>query len=563
MTPTHHLADSSPPKGKPFWLTWQATLLVLVLAALTFLPSLAAPFFSDDYLHIERLQLVRPGTLIEALRSWILRAEDMAVWWAPRDLAIPYFRPLVTLSFFLDHVLWGARPFGYHLTNLLLHLGTTYFCLAIARHILSAPFSSFAAATFFALHPCHIEAVAWISGRTDVLAGFFCAAAFFCHLRSRPLTLFRSTPWLLLVFCCFLLGLAAKEMSLSLPFIVLCYNVLYPADEPLRRRLALPALLLIVAALYLGLRTALLGGGVPPHPFAHGPGDPDMPRQVLMALPLYLADLLFFIPAEPVLTYPFWLRHMPLLIPLCLLCFLGLRDSLRDSADRRASRLALLWVGISLLPVLPVTVGERFLYWPSLGFAILVGAKLPDVPRPAWRGLIFAALAFAILFGKELNFVSISRSSRQTIDEALCAVDAAPRARQLLVVDLPAQSALAFAHAIRLARPERQLDVQVLSIAPHFLSVSKDFRSTVTRDADGLTVRSQGRPYLSSYIEEAYLAQRPPLGPGQVIARPGFQVTVLAVNGTRLYAFAIHFTQYKGQAPPLILRGSGFHLTPL
>jgi hypothetical protein len=562
---------STVPCAQPVWLGRRGVLVLVLLAALPFLSSLGDPFFSDDYLHIERLGVVRPETLLAALRSWILRGDDMGAWWTPRDLAVPYFRPLVTLSFLGDHAVWGMRPFGYHLTNLLLHLGTTVLCLDIARRVLRSSgsgFSAWAAAALFALHPCHTEAVSWISGRTDLLAGFFCAAAFSCYLRAQGKgDGGRRLPWLAAMLLAFLLALSAKEMALTLPLLIVAHVVLYreAGPQPLgawARRLATPAVLLGVSAVYLGLRMALLGHAVPPHPFAHGPGDPDMLSRVLSALPLYLADLVLFIPAEPVLTYPFWMKHLGLFALLCLLCLLVLRGSLRDSSDRAASRFALIWVVVSLLPVLPVTVGERFLYLPSIGYVLLVGAKLPEVPRPAWRGLALGALILAVVGGKALQFSSMSRSSRRVIAEAVAAIDQAPQARLLLLVDLPAQSALAFAHAIRLERPDRQLQVEVVSIAPHFLSASDSFHSSVERTPQGLIVRSQGRPYLGSYIEQAFLGARPPLRTGEVVERPGYQVTVLAASGPELSAFALRFATDRPEER-LILRGHGFHLAPL
>src|SRR5438874_11348725 len=76
-----------------------AIALLLCLSALPFVPSLFDPLFSDDYLHIERLHVLAQGSFLGFLRSWVLRADDMGAWWTPRDLAIPYFRPLCTLSF--------------------------------------------------------------------------------------------------------------------------------------------------------------------------------------------------------------------------------------------------------------------------------------------------------------------------------------------------------------------------------------------------------------------------------------------------------------------------------
>jgi hypothetical protein len=547
----------------------RAAALLLVLAALPFLPSLFDPFFSDDYLHIERLAMVRPGQLVAALRSWVLRAEDMGAWWTPGDLAVPYFRPLVTLSFLLDHALWGMRPLGYHLTNLLLHLATTLLCLRIARHILVAPLPAWGAALIFGLHPCHTEAVAWISGRTDVVAGCFGAAALLCHLEARAgkrRLLFRVACLL-----CFLLSLAAKEMALTLPAILLLYDFFFPPKEPgLGPRLTMPAALAGTALVYLVLRGLLLGGyHTPPHPFAHAPGDPDMLPRVLSALPIYLGDLLLFVPADPVVTYPFWMRHPVLFGLFCALSLSTLRSSLYHSraGQARAARFGLCFTLVSLLPVLPVTVGERFLYLPSLGYVLLIGAKLPELgaalsSRVALGNAGVALLTLVVSMGKSANFSWLAKRSRQSIDEALQIVDETPRARRVLAFDLPQASALAFTHALRLSRPERGLDAEIVSVAPYFLSASSEFQSTITRNGDEVVVRATGTPYLGTYVEQAYLGQRAPLSAGELIERPGYTVRVLETEGRSLRAFSVKLQ--PGSAPDfLLLRGDGFHLRPL
>src|ERR1019366_6861075 len=113
-----------------------------------------------------------------------------------------------------DHLLYGEHAAGYHLTNLLLHVTTTLLLWGIARRVIGAGFSAWAAAALFAIHPAHTVGVSWISGRTDVLATVFYAAAFLLYLESlrrRP----ASTSLLALSCLAFGIALLAKEMGLN------------------------------------------------------------------------------------------------------------------------------------------------------------------------------------------------------------------------------------------------------------------------------------------------------------------------------------------------------------
>jgi hypothetical protein len=73
----------------------------------------------------------------------------------------------------VDYEIYGLHPGGYHLTNLLLHLANTVLLFAVLRRMTGSAWRSGFVAALFALHPLHVESVAWISERKDVLSGFF------------------------------------------------------------------------------------------------------------------------------------------------------------------------------------------------------------------------------------------------------------------------------------------------------------------------------------------------------------------------------------------------------
>lgn len=143
------------------------------LTALVFLPSLFFPFLAwDDAPNL----LTNPsfGPPSWAFLKWAFTTHHYG----------PY-QPLSWLSLSLDRALWGLNPFGYHLTNIMLHSANAALAYACAR-LLWDEKRAWLCALLFALHPLRAESVAWITERRDVLSGFFFLGALLLHLRKTP-----------------------------------------------------------------------------------------------------------------------------------------------------------------------------------------------------------------------------------------------------------------------------------------------------------------------------------------------------------------------------------------
>jgi hypothetical protein len=529
---------------------------------LPFAPSLAHPFFADDFIHLERARGLGGRPWAALADAWVLRAADSAAWWSPPDLAVAYFRPLVTLSFLADQVLWGLAPWGFHLTNLALHAGTTLLVYAIARRLLRPEAAAFTAAALFALHPCHAEAVLWVSGRTDLLAGSASAAAFLLYVSSRRNPRHRDA-FLAGSLLALAVALLAKEVAVCVPLLMLLYALWAPGEEPGWPRLKGPLLAGVVVALYLGLRRTALGGfALPPHPFVHGPGDPDALAHALTAPLLYLADLVLFVPPDPVVMLPWWRAHLLAFGALAVVSVLVLAGSVRRVREAWVRAFALAWVGLALLPSAPASVGERFLYLPSIGYCLLVGAgvaRLLERDAAGARRTLLAtgAVVATVALARTFVFGVLAGRSQQVVDDAVTALRAAPERSLALVVDLPAGAALGFAHALRL-QAAAQLQVEVLSLTPGFFPRDGSPSSTVDLTAEGLAL-SRRVPYLDNYIERAYRGGRPPLLPGEVVVRPGLSVLVREADTAGVTAFEV---KVRPEARPrsLLLRGHGLRL---
>lgn len=155
------------------------------------------------------------------------------------------WHPLTWLSLMLDVQLFGSSAAAVHLTNVLLHAANAILVFLLLRRLTGAFGRSAVVALFFAVHPMHVESVAWISERKDVLSAFFGLLALFYYARavSPSASVHRifssSCYWLALLF--FVLGLISKAMVVTLPFVMLLLDF-----WPLRRfgTLSIPQLLL-------------------------------------------------------------------------------------------------------------------------------------------------------------------------------------------------------------------------------------------------------------------------------------------------------------------------------
>jgi tetratricopeptide (TPR) repeat protein len=140
------------------------------------------------------------------------------VIWAFTQYHAEYWHPVTWLSHMLDCQLFGLRPGLHHLTSLLFHLANCALLLLILRKMTGALWRSAFVAALFAIHPLHVESVAWVAERKDVLSAFFWFLAIWAYVR------YAEQPGLrryLLVVLFFGLGLMAKPMVVTLPFVLL------------------------------------------------------------------------------------------------------------------------------------------------------------------------------------------------------------------------------------------------------------------------------------------------------------------------------------------------------
>ena len=180
---------------------WFFCLVLAVVTMLAYHPAWHGGVLWDDEAHIGGPEL----RTLDGLRR---------IWFVPRTTQQYY--PLLHTSYWLQQKLWGDSITGYHIVNLLLHIGCVVLVLRIVR-FLRIPGAELAA-TIFALHPVNVETVAWIAERKNTLSGVFALAATLWYLRFDEN---RSRRSYALALGLFLLGLVSKTAIVTLPLALL------------------------------------------------------------------------------------------------------------------------------------------------------------------------------------------------------------------------------------------------------------------------------------------------------------------------------------------------------
>ena len=91
----------------------------------------------------------------------------------------PFYRPIVSLSYLIDFLIWGDNPFGFHLTNVLLHITVVLLFYYLILTFFQKPQAALIASLFFSVHPIHVESIAFIAARTDPLISIFLFVFFY------------------------------------------------------------------------------------------------------------------------------------------------------------------------------------------------------------------------------------------------------------------------------------------------------------------------------------------------------------------------------------------------
>ena len=356
-------------------------LLIGVVGFAAYANALSGEFLYDDEFFIQRNRYITDCAYLKDIFTTDLTAGA----YRPSN----FYRPVQSLAYMAVYVFSGYKVLGYHLLNVLLHVGNAALVYLLTARLFASPLAAFAASLLFVVHPVHTSAVAYISGTADPLACFFVLLALLAWLRdSRALSV-----------ASFVLALLSKEVAMILPMLMLVVDVF--RRKPIRWGRYLPHL--GVAAVYALARLTVLNFTGTLNPY----GEPNLYTQhpeyrlftFLASLGEYFKVLLAPLDLQydraQVIFTSFWVP------PVVLPCVAALAVTYLAWRSWKAGRRWLLgwaWFLVALCPVsgilLPINgfAKEHWLYVPSIGYFLLAGYGLSRL-TPAARVALLVPLA--------------------------------------------------------------------------------------------------------------------------------------------------------------------------
>jgi hypothetical protein len=336
-------------------------------------------FLGDDYL---LLSMARSPKL-ELLTS-VFRHGDGGI----------FYRPVTFMSYALDHAIWGQWPVGYHVTDLVFHFASVTGLFALLGQLGIQRRVSAITAAIFAAMPIQVEAVAWMSGRFDVLSTAFLLWTIVCYLYARSKN---SILAYLLAMVLFVLAMCSKESAFVLPLLLFAIEWIVIRTKP-DWRIAVVVVLSGLGFLYRlfalgGIGGYYIGGGYSIFDFS-----------------LKTPEGLFIRGPSQVLFGLNWMQPNGIMVTtvaslMAVLLLMLVTKAAWGSGQGRVIGLALIWTIITMLPahfLLLIGSGltnSRILYLPSVGIAVVLGQLLGALDRRRLQNFLFISLILLLDFG--------------------------------------------------------------------------------------------------------------------------------------------------------------------
>ncbi|MBM4055738.1 MAG: tetratricopeptide repeat protein [Planctomycetes bacterium] len=403
-------------KNTAYPVTYLPISLIICLPILIYLNSLSNQFVYDDETILATNYFVKTLSNLPNLfnANYFKSSGELS------------YRPVTTASYFFDYTVWKLLPFGFHLTNLILHTINVALSFFLFNRIFKDKTTAFLCTLIFLCHPVLSETVNAIGYRDDLLAATFSLAAFLLYIKTRenssPFPYFASV-------ICFLLGIFSKEMAITLPFLIFLYDVTLAKNIQLKYKFTRYYSGYIGAILfYILVRFVLLRNPMETH--VSYPNNSIVENIFIMPKVFASYIKLLFIPANLSADYvvPYFSSHTGISTLLSILFLSAFTIIVGKSFYySRTVFYSLIWFLATLLPVLNIIpieniMADRYLYLPSLGFCMITGhfiknchRKLRFIRRP------YCTLSIAISLFIAFSIITIKRNTTWFNNTALWA----------------------------------------------------------------------------------------------------------------------------------------------
>ena len=366
---------------------------VAALAIAASITGLGNGFALDD------LALIADNTRVHSLDQW-WRLFTVPYW--PPQFGASLYRPIVTLGYSLQWAAGHGAPWVFHLTSIVLYAVVSVLVAALALELIP-PAAAFAVAALFAIHPVHVEAVANVVGQSELLAAIAALGASVIYVRARRADTLRPGA-IASIGGLFAIACLSKEHALLLPVLLIALDIFANERQSapsgvrmfdrVRSMAPLVVTLAAIAFAYVAARTMVVGELLGEKHLV--PIDGIRRVWVMLVVVPHWVRLLAW-PAHLSADYSPQAIQIPpgpgpeIAVGLALLiasaaafAALGMSGAV-SNGDRRAARLGLAWLAITLLPVSNLfsvlLVAERTLLMPSVGAMIVVGAVTSAILR--------------------------------------------------------------------------------------------------------------------------------------------------------------------------------------
>lgn len=382
-------------------------MLLVVLVTVAYIPAMQAGFVWDDDDNVTDNRYLRD---LDGLKQIWLSLET-----------VPPYYPLAHTALWVEYQLWQLAPFGYHLVNVLLHALNALLIWRILRRL--GMRGAWVVAALFALHPVHVETVAWITEQKTLLSAAFYLAALRAYLQFNAPG--RRPVYYALAFGLFVCALLTKTVAASLPVVLLL--LIWWKQGRIRLKDYLPTVPFFIVGAGLGILTAW---SEKHYVGALGPAwDYSIPERLMIAgraLWFYAGKLLW--PHPLIYIYPRWhidaATYLGVLYPLTAAAVPVVLWTLRKTLGR-GLLVAVCFFGITVAPALGFFsiyytrysfVADRWVYLASVGVLALVvagGVRLYDrLGRQQRTGGLILCAVILLLCGS-----GVWQQSRAYIDE--------------------------------------------------------------------------------------------------------------------------------------------------
>ena len=371
--------------------TWVNILLIILLSVIVFSNMFRNQFVGDDH------NLVVENDFI---RDWSNLPKIFTSDYFALSKIGPYYRPVTTLTFFIDYSLWDLNVFGYHFTNLLFHIVNAILIYLILSLVLKNRITALVASLLFALHPVQTEAVNGISFRVDLHAFSFFLLAIFLYIKHSSQKGPKRKFYYAGSIISFIFALFSKEMAITLPFILVLYDYCFGSREKgteiINRSSRLQSAFgkslkrshiafFLVSASYMLGRFYLFydPSRLPEYPG----GSFHLAMLITMSRVVVNYIRLLFLPVNLCADYIFPISTSilePSVVISITVLVVILITVIKVNKHSKEISFPIFYFFVTLLPVSGIIpfgniMAERYLYFPSLGFCILLAMIITKV----------------------------------------------------------------------------------------------------------------------------------------------------------------------------------------